>query len=88
MSKTHKKTRDQWLRTAYTKHIDHIVSYLRKIIGDTETAKDLAHDAFLRIYNSKNFDPENTSKDGYLFIAARNLALTQKKNLSTRNNGP
>ena len=69
-------TRDDWLVTAYAESIDSLVKYLRKFVGSREAAEDLAHDAFVRVYTAKNFD-RNRSPMGYLFTAARNLALTR-----------
>lgn len=69
-------TRDDWLISAYAECIDSLTKYLRRLVGSRETAEDLAHDAFLRVYTAKNFD-QNRSAQGYLFTTARNLALTR-----------
>ena len=68
---------DAWLNAAYAECIEPLRKYLRRIVGSPETAEDLAHDAFLRVYTAKNFDEKHPSQ-GYLFIAARNLALSRK----------
>lgn len=68
---------DDWLNAAYAECIEPLRKYLSRIVGSPETAEDLAHDAFLRVYTAKNFD-QNRSSQGYLFTAARNLALNRK----------
>lgn len=69
-------TRNDWLTTAYAECIDSLIKYLRKFVGSRQTAEDLAHDAFVRVYTAKNFD-QDRCPEGYLFTAARNLALTR-----------
>ena len=68
---------DDWLNAAYAECMEPLRKYLRRFVGSPETAEDLAHDAFLRVYTAKKFD-QNRSPQGYLFTAARNLALSRK----------
>lgn len=70
------RTRDDWLIQVYVDCIDELTKYVRRFVGSPEAAEELAHDAFLRVYTAKNFD-QDRSPQGYLFTAARNLALSR-----------
>lgn len=69
---------DQWLEVAYPKFLDPLINYLCRFVTSSHAAEDVAHDAFLRVYNSKDFDNIQRPKD-YLFRTARNIALDGKK---------
>lgn len=69
-------TRDDWLVTAYAEHIDSLIRYLRKITGSHEAAEDLTHDAFINVFTAKKLDLSD-SPTGYLYTAAKNLALSR-----------
>lgn len=71
------KSRNRWLETNYAKHLDDVRKYLRRIVGTKEVAEDLAHDAFLRVWTARNFNPDHETQ-GFLFTTARNLALSRK----------
>lgn len=66
--------RDDWFRVAYPDCLEPLCKYLRHFVGSAETAEDLAHDAFLRVYTAPDFE-QIRSPRGYLFRTARNLAL-------------
>lgn len=65
---------DDWFRAAYPDCLQPLRNYLRRFVGSTETAEDLAHDAFLRVYTAPDFE-QIRSPRSYLFRTARNLAL-------------
>ena len=67
-----------WLEAAYPEYIDSLKKYLRRFVESREEAEDLAHDAFLRVWASPNFD-RGRETDGYLFTTARNLAFNWNK---------
>ena len=64
---------DEWLKTAYPKYLSKLVNYLRRFVGDKQVAEDLAHDAFIRVWEAPNFDHTGKAQ-GYLFTTARRLA--------------
>lgn len=68
------RKKDVWLKEAYTKYFDSLISYVRRFVVSSHAAEDLAHDAFLRVYTSENFD-EIRKPQNYLFRTARNIAL-------------
>lgn len=72
------RNNDDWFKTAYPKCIESLKKYLRRFVGSREEAEDLAHDAFLRVWASSNFDA-GRERQGYLFATARNLALDWNK---------
>ena len=52
--------------------------YLARMLGNSGDAEDLAHDAYVRIYESMDVESVDQPK-AYLFITARRLALNQIK---------
>ena len=69
---------DEWFEATYPKCLDALKKYLRRFVGSRETAEDLAHDAFLRVWTAPNFDQSRLTQ-GYLFTTARNLAWDRSK---------
>jgi RNA polymerase sigma-70 factor (ECF subfamily) len=65
--------RDDWFRAAYPDFLEPLCKYLRRFVSP-EAAKDLAHEAFLRVYTAPDFESIRSPR-GYLFRTARNLAL-------------
>ncbi|HUF07962.1 MAG TPA: sigma-70 family RNA polymerase sigma factor [Rhodothermales bacterium] len=65
--------RDDWFKAAYPDFLEPLCKYLRRFVSP-ETAEDLAHEAFLRVYTAPDFDGIRSPR-GYLFRTARNLAL-------------
>jgi RNA polymerase sigma factor (sigma-70 family) len=68
------RNKDEWFRTAYPDYLRPLRNYLRRFVGSAEAAEDVAHDAFLQVYNTPDFE-QIRSPRGYLFRTARNLAL-------------
>lgn len=65
--------RDDWFKAAYPDILEPLCKYLRRFVSP-ETAEDLAHEAFLKVYTAPDFDSIRSPR-GYLFRTARNLAL-------------
>lgn len=66
--------KDDWFKKAYPQCIAQLTAFLRRFVGSREVAEDLAHEAFLKVWTSPNFDQSQSTR-GYLFRTARNLAL-------------
>jgi RNA polymerase sigma-70 factor (ECF subfamily) len=59
----------------YADHRDGVFRYLRRIVGATETARDLTQEVFLRVSRAGVPDAPDTGRRAWVFRIARNLAL-------------
>ena len=57
-------------------HQTRLARYLRRMVGDAETAVDLAQDAFFAAYKMLKIDGERTVTAGWLYKTATNLAIS------------
>lgn len=57
-------------------HQTKLARYLRRMVGDTEVAVDLAQDAFLAAYRMLKTDPARPLTPGWLYKTATNLAIS------------
>lgn len=64
--------REERLRTLYDDHFDRVIGYLMRIGVPRDDAREIAQDAFMRIY--ENMDRVSGSPVVYLYTSARNLA--------------
>lgn len=76
------RCRDDWFKAAYPDILEPLCRYLRRFVS-RETAEDLAHEAFLKVYALPDFESIRSPR-GYLFRTARNLALNAVQEHGTR----
>lgn len=57
-------------------HADRLRRYVYRFTRSWETAQDLVHDVFLRLWDKRDDFATVTDPEGYLYAAARNRALT------------
>ena len=50
------RKKEDWFRAAYPDCLQPLRKYLRRFVGSAEAAEDLAHGAFLRVYNGPDFE--------------------------------
>jgi RNA polymerase sigma-70 factor (ECF subfamily) len=65
----------------YDKNHAFLVRYLFFLVNDLNTAEDLAHDIFLRLYKSKNVHITNLKFRNYIKTAARNIVIDHLRRL-------
>jgi RNA polymerase sigma factor (sigma-70 family) len=53
-----------------------LARYLRRMVGDAETALDLTQDVFLCAYRTLRTDPQRELNSGWLYRAATNAAIS------------
>ena len=59
----------------FTEHQRGVFRYLCRIVGRTETARDLTQEVFLRVSRSPAPDADSAGRRAWVFKIARNLAL-------------
>ena len=59
----------------YADHRDGVYRYLRRVVGDSEPARDLTQEVFLRVSKAGVPDASDVGRRAWLFRIARNLAL-------------
>ncbi|HEY2475533.1 MAG TPA: RNA polymerase sigma factor [Candidatus Cybelea sp.] len=57
-------------------HQTKLARYLRRMVGDAETALDLSQDVFLSAYRMLSADPARELRVGWLYRAATNAAIS------------
>lgn len=57
-------------------HYANIVSYIKGMVRDTETARDIAQEAFLSAYRIKSAEPDRVLTKAWLYKVACNGALS------------
>ncbi|UUX48885.1 RNA polymerase sigma factor [Nisaea acidiphila] len=65
------------LLRAYREHEQELVSYLARRLNSFSTARDLAHDLYLKLHDQK--PAEITHEKAYLFRMASNLAVDHQR---------
>lgn len=56
-----------------------VVRYIASFLGSTDEAKDIAQEAFVRLWEGRSGLRPNTSARPYLYRIARNLALNERR---------
>ncbi len=64
-------------------HVDRIYRYLLVLVGDTEAARELTQETFLRVHRAMRQGSEGPRHAGYLFAAARNGAISRLRRRKT-----
>jgi len=70
--------------TLFAEHQPAVLRYLTRIVGHTETARDLAQDVFLRISRSTVPDGDGAALRAWVFRIARNLAFNHLRDCARR----
>jgi len=73
---------DELFIEIYNEHYRLLVKYLSGLVYDLNTAEDLSHDIFLRIYKSRNTEITGVQLRNYLKKAARNIAIDYMKKIA------
>lgn len=60
----------------FERHYTNIVSYVRRIVRDAETARDIAQDVFLSAYRVVSIEPERVLTKAWLYKVAMNCAIS------------
>ena len=63
----------------FDEHRDGVFRYLCRVIGQTETARDLTQEVFLRVSRATVPDADAHGRRAWVFKIARNLALNHKR---------
>ena len=63
---------------------DRLVAVLHHMVGDQETAEDLAQEVFLRIYRARHGYEPTAKFSTWLFRIANNLALNSRRNVNRK----
>lgn len=66
------------------RHKDTLVGYLTRLIGSPDRAEDLAQEAFLRLYESRQRYVEQGNLGSYLYTIATNLVRSQERQRKRR----
>ncbi len=69
----HRST-DGWIAAALDAHERVLVAYVRRQLGDLETARDVVQEAFLRLCRTDNPPPHERARP-WLYRVCRNLAI-------------
>ncbi|HEX7779022.1 MAG TPA: RNA polymerase sigma factor [Vicinamibacterales bacterium] len=59
----------------FAEHRQGVFRYLCRIVGQTETARDLTQEVFLRVSRARVPDADPASQRAWVFTIARNIAL-------------
>jgi RNA polymerase sigma-70 factor (ECF subfamily) len=70
--------------TLFAQHQPAVVRYLTRIVGQTDVARDLAQDVFVRIARSSIPDADGGALKAWVFRIARNLAFNHLRDESRR----
>ncbi len=68
----------------YTTHHDGVLRYLRRLVGQPETARDLAQEVFLRVARGPVPEATDSERRAWVFKIARNLALNHLRDVRRR----
>jgi len=68
----------------YADHRDGVFRYLRRVVGATETARDLTQEVFLRVSRAGVPDSTDIGRRAWVFRIARNLALNHVRDVHRR----
>ena len=67
----------------YTGFVDPLVNFLKKFLGDTEEAKEVAQDVFVKLWEYRDRIDPNKPLGGLMFTFAKNMALNALKKRHT-----
>ena len=70
--------------TLFAEHQPAVLRYLTRIVGHTESARDLAQDVFLRLSRSTVPDGDGAALRAWVFRIARNLAFNHLRDCARR----
>ena len=59
----------------FKEHFVSITIYSRKIVQDTDTAKDLAHRSFVKVWEKRDTLPDDSNLKALLYRIAHNLSI-------------
>jgi RNA polymerase sigma-70 factor (ECF subfamily) len=68
----------------FAAHHRRLLNYFRRAVNDTEAARDLAQEVFVRLTRTTILVPSNGNVAPWLFRVARNLALDYHRNRRRR----
>ena len=68
----------------FAEHQQGVFRYLCRIVGQTETARDLTQEVFLRVSRTRVPDADAASLRAWVFKIARNLALNHLRDVHRR----
>jgi len=63
----------------FDEHRDGVFRYLCRVVGQTETARDLTQEVFLRVSRTSVPEADANGRRAWVFKIARNLALNHKR---------
>lgn len=76
MSVNEKQTFDREFIRLYDEYFSFIVKYLLAIVDDFNSAEDIAHDVFFRMYKNRKIPPADTAMcKSYMKKSAKNMAI-------------
>jgi RNA polymerase sigma-70 factor (ECF subfamily) len=71
----YKKMDEATFESLFRKHFMALVAFAMKFLRDTDTAKEIVHDVFIRLWEKRdNMDPQRSIKS-YLFTSVHNRCL-------------
>jgi RNA polymerase sigma factor (sigma-70 family) len=71
---------DEKFSTSYRIYSGKLINYIAKLIGDVESAAEIAHDLFTYLFARREpLDPASPSLSSFLYGAARNRAIDYLK---------
>ena len=77
---------DKEFEVLFKKYFVSLTLYCTKFVKDTETAKDITHKCFMKIWEKKEKIPDNSNIKSLLYKIAKNLSLNyirdNKRNIS------
>jgi RNA polymerase sigma-70 factor (ECF subfamily) len=66
---------DKSFEKIFKQHFVAITAYCNKFVKDTEEAKDLAHRAFMKVWEKRESIPENSNIKALLYKIAHNISI-------------
>jgi len=66
---------------------DRIVAYVERLLGDRDVARDIAQDAFVRLWTKRHQWIESASIPAFLYHTARNLTIDEHRRDQVRKHG-
>src|ERR1044071_8972213 len=70
--------------TVFVEHRDGVFRYLCRVVGHTETARDLTQEVFLRVTRAASRPDAANERRAWIFRIARNLALNHARDAGRR----
>lgn len=75
-----KKDAERAFAELYSRYSQRIYAYCLKVTGDSDDARDIFQDTFMKFYNSAKEKTTFNNVPGFLITIARNLCLNFKRN--------